>query len=1214
MDTKKEPQKSSIYWLVIPCAYSPEPDRPARFKVSVVASPKITPPPGRWADPKTVAWLADWPNTLRALHRAGDLKVRIGLRSSGLTHTVAFNWDTGPDAGKGTKFGRAYPKDTSRSLWLDLFSTPIAEHKIARPKATTTGGRALSSLGELAAARALTNALREGALRGEYFEPLLANSALATNLERLAAQSTLPDDSVRKLDRAQAVDFNRVVSGLLHYSELAREVGLVLDGSFIADLQPAHIEWVQLEVPQPDEGPELQFGRVAVENRSDGRFAAARRGPSKGRFGEMTERRLFRFGDATVIQELDPVAAVKRSQSPRSAGKGGAGPVLRSDHVLVMNDGVSSYLEQRRERAKDLAGEPKALLYAEDIARGITVDLHHPSRPKWFSLNARALRFRARPASKPDPAGTGALPPGTEHEDVVTDEGHVQFSALGEAGFDIWFVSDVAFRLNGWNMVCPYPLARSAEPPLKGAGALLKLEEQYAPPGTVLTFRWGEPYALRGRCQDLAGVDMSKQFKTGEDQGPDEESLKFDFMRVDAVPPPEVGFVPDEVPPAAQRPDSRVVVARVTRDQATQSGKVRRALVPPSASFQMAEFDGQTRGVSFAQLKRWYARKDVTALNDKNAARKSPAHLPDPHSVGAMVELLPSESEPKRKLVKFRGSWPDHRHVELVVIAGAHRPSPELEKVIDEFEKTGKRPQDWNPLTGRGFEPLKIDGDRIVLEVPFGESFKLSVRSLLELDTLKKKNRVWREWLTDDDRWKEFEELPEKALNRLAPATTVIVECPTAFPLMNPRFVKSPEPLAEEPTKTEVRRLGETASQFDFTIRAHVPTTGQVELLASWREPLATPDYGKWEREFQRVPVAKVPINVSLGGTSDGYPDGMLKTRLKGSHYHHDGRRRVVKYELRGSTRFTSDFPAEGVIEANSVISGEHVVDVPASTPPAVPTVDIILPAFLTEEEAYSVHGRKFTSHGDLRIYLGATWWSSGTGEMLAVVMPASEADAARHSVTGWGNDPIRAERVQQRLRLSDERETRTGFRLERGAEVGLTADLKLYRVQWDPARRSWFADVRAEVIGAEQPMIQLGLARYQPVAVEGAHLSDVVRAEFVQLSPTRHVLVTLSGNSLHVHVNGPGAVPTKEHTIIAAVFREGRGPDELPTDKFDDLLRAGEPSTGMSATDLGAMFKFENLRPRRGDRLVVWEIESRGPSGAKVPFRACSLDLTRLA
>ena len=76
-------------------------------------------------------------------------------------------------------------------------------------------------------------------------------------------------------------------------------------------------------------------------------------------------------------------------------------------------------------------------------------------------------------------------------------------------------------------------------------------------------------------------------------------------------------------------------------------------------------------------------------------------------------------------------------------------------------------------------------------------------------------------------------------------------------------------------------------------------------------------------------------------------------------------------------------------------------------------------------------------------------------------------------------------------------------------APVEVAVDLAPHAVGYDPDRRLWYADIVINPGDTYFPFIRLALARYQPQAVTGAHLSSVVLAEFVQLTPDRLLIVS---------------------------------------------------------------------------------------------------------
>lgn len=90
-----------------------------------------------------------------------------------------------------------------------------------------------------------------------------------------------------------------------------------------------------------------------------------------------------------------------------------------------------------------------------------------------------------------------------------------------------------------------------------------------------------------------------------------------------------------------------------------------------------------------------------------------------------------------------------------------------------------------------------------------------------------------------------------------------------------------------------------------------------------------------------------------------------------------------------------------------------------------------------------------------------------------------------------------------------------------------LTANNSQMRVQvaphdvfYDEERQLWYSDIEINLGRAYFPFIRLALTRYQPVSVEGAHLSHIVLADFMQLVPDRWLNVTRMSDPRVRHVN----------------------------------------------------------------------------------------------
>jgi hypothetical protein len=196
-------------------------------------------------------------------------------------------------------------------------------------------------------------------------------------------------------------------------------------------------------------------------------------------------------------------------------------------------------------------------------------------------------------------------------------------------------------------------------------------------------------------------------------------------------------------------------------------------------------------------------------------------------------------------------------------------------------------------------------------------------------------------------------------------------------------------------------------------------------------------------------------------------------------------------------------------------------------------------------------------------VYLNRPWHVSGYGEMLAVVLPPEsfkgdpdtdpEVKPYETYVTQWGNDliwkspfvaglaPRRAAFPMSRTApdsagawvpagapLSEADQPPGGFRVTGLMPPGVPSgggavEIAPHDVHYDADRRLWYCDIEVNQGASYWPFIRLALARYQPVSIDGAHLSQVVLADFMPLAADRWLNVnrTNDGRRLHVNVFG---------------------------------------------------------------------------------------------
>ncbi|MEP6921026.1 MAG: hypothetical protein ABI967_07865 [bacterium] len=313
----------------------------------------------------------------------------------------------------------------------------------------------------------------------------------------------------------------------------------------------------------------------------------------------------------------------------------------------------------------------------------------------------------------------------------------------------------------------------------------------------------------------------------------------------------------------------------------------------------------------------------------------------------------------------------------------------------------------------------------------------------------------------------------------------------------------------------------------------------------------------------------------SYAGLPDYFPEGVdliningkFKEQLKRKvHEFHDTRYRRIEYWLEATTKFREFMPADVLTEpgddgpqpteTNIKVVGEKVRTwIPCSSQPPAPEILYVVPTFGWVRSGDAASKKSWRRGGGLRVYLNGPWNASGYGEMLAVVLPIASFNGDPNTqpagkplksfVTQWGNDPIwlsafvrgatpkannfplartKADPEGKWLPSfapADEADQPPGPFLttalehpeQRNATAQAQVDIAPHDVFYDEERRLWYCDIEVIFGAAYFPFIRLALARYQPVALYTAHLSNIVLADFMPLIPDRWLNVTQTQN-----------------------------------------------------------------------------------------------------
>jgi hypothetical protein len=881
-------------------------------------------------------------------------------------------------------------------------------------------------------------------------------------------------------------------------------------------------------------------------------------------------------------------AANDPNPSPNTPDNSGL-PALRSGGISVIRPNMVPDLIGRFQRshalqqfvfAQDAApqrldppGAPPALpatdeLFAEDLVHGYRIDVFDTKSNRWHSLCQRVGTYTFLDA--PDAPGGSIVLNGIE------DEGFVQFAVtepLGPQAQRKLRTRDSLFVWEGWSLVAPR-IGKSIMPnklpdpidkvtldkPKNEAITNFKLQTSFtAKPGSLPRLRFDHTYRLRARVCDLAGNSVFDPDDAAFANDVTEQTPDFQCARFEPVGPPAMMLREEPV-------EGESLEHLVVRSPAVggESQITERHIVPPKVSQLMAEqhgkFDLATQKMDSSTTTGYNtAAREAGALNDPPAVEVKKdvwvnagnqftvSYLPDPASRGTLLMGLPGLAnddeivEPtavKRvNKIPFDGTWPNPLPFRLRLVAiGKDAPSAE-----PRWEDT--------------------PGDPRVLVVELAESEKKVVRisSYLAAEDMDRQGVL--QWTREQ-----------------APLNLATIESDTEsgrswlhLPWRDITLVHAVQQPLEQPTAAVVtpagKNLGETFATISGTLTTHVASTGKVDLIGNWKDPIDDPAEPKPGEQTGQTYLCEVLIDEKDVTT----PIKSSANKKNPIHNFGDTKFHKVRYTPTATTRFREYFPPSITgTPANITLAGppSNEVTILNSARPAAPKVLYVIPTYEWEDEPPA--GGKVTRKrkGGLRVYLDRPWYSSGDGELLGVVyvdnVNFTELDEkVKKLVTVWGADPIwltgPTEANATAARFTGTKKDLGGLTI---AENPQTVSVAGYEPHFDETRQLWFADIQLDVGDSYAPFVRLGLARFQPESVPNAHLSNVVRAQFAQLAPDRTASITTtttpSSAKFEIFVSGLTYVASSATTSIGFAALRNTGQAE-----FEALLQKRSATMG---------------------------------------------------
>lgn len=990
-------------------------------------------------------------------------------------------------------------------------------------------------------------------------KPLTANRAAFNDLASfLKPPSEVSQPLPTALELQQKYDFHHMISALNDYPLLLRDFGLVVDLEVpLNGAVPPAAGMVKIE-------PTLALvdASTIVSPRTHYDLSADRFDASPRPVDPEISNGMLRLNDTKLFRviQVDVVGGGTKTQmaattindaqahpTPNMADNT-ALPALRSGGISIIRTNMITELRGRFGRshalqltvfARDNAPQPPTPpdaepplpptdeLFAEDLVHGYRIDVFDLKANAWNSLCQRVgtYNFLDAPAA---PGGKITLPP-------LEDEGFVQFVAtepLSNPAKKRLRTSDSLFVWEGWSLCAPRPglsimpdapTAPGAPfPPVKldkpknEATTNFKLETSFkAKEGSLPRLRFDHKYRLRARVSDLAGNSVFNPGDAAFASDVPEQTPDFPCARYEPVGPPVMML--REAPVEGESLE-RLVVRTPAVGGELQSTE--RHMVPPKISQLMAEqhgkFDLATKKMDSSATAYNIAAREAGAVNDGATEVKKDiwvhapeqfkvTYLPDPSSRGALLMGLPGMANddeiieptaPKNvgNKIAFDGPWPDPLPFRLRLVAipdGAIPAQPKWENAANERVLVVELPPSGKKVVRLSsyMKPEDLDRQGVMQWTRDGASPALLLQ--VEVDTV-----AGRSWLQMP--WRDIT-LVHAVAQPLKPPTAVI---------------STPNP----------RKLGETFSEISGKVTPHVASTGKVDLVGHWTDPiddLSKPKPGMLDHQAHLCQVLIREDDVS--------PD-IIDTVTKKLPIQNfgDTKFHMVSYEPIATTRFGEYFPpsiTDNPAKITMVGARSIPVAIPNTARPDPPKVLYVMPTF-----AWSGNNPRTRKGGGLRVYLDRPWFSSGDGELLGVVYSnvtpfTSLDDRLKRYVTHWGVDPIWLTGATSLAAIDPSFDTNlrgAGLHLE---EIPDQVSVAGYVPEFDLQRQLWFVDIEIDVGNSYMPFVRLALARYQPISVPGAELSRVVRAEFAQLAPDRTASITTSAiggvNTFKIVVTG---------------------------------------------------------------------------------------------
>jgi hypothetical protein len=808
------------------------------------------------------------------------------------------------------------------------------------------------------------------------------------------------------------------------------------------------------------------------------------------------------------------------------------------------------------------AGSADEVLSAEDLLLGYRVDVSFDKDLRWWSLCKREAAYTVNGlgigAGGQDPAQPGS----------IVEEGHVSSLTAARDDNGVLHADEIVLRWTGWSLAVPSVNLLEQRDPAPPAPLPYNFTWQYRVPEQSLPpLRFAHEYRLRIRVADVTGGGLG--MGAGEKTAPPSPFIQ--YVRHDPLQPPTL-FLNEPLTLGAGV--DRLVVRSDDRHGNAMVADTRQ-IITPFVSLQLAEQHGGLDGKSDEQS--WGLAQQAM----RRPARGMPGAggttgLPDPAADGINAFLPVQEGgSADGELINWyppgQAAWPgaEPRSIRLSGLTAAPGAPPAS--------------LSWSE-----------DG---VLEVglAIGREVVLELTSTLAADFLD--HFAVNLWVRKDGTESEIADRVTQTQNGrnpiVSPVRLVNLVHAVRKPLVSPQWILPDSAIGRPPGTT----YAELSPAFGAD-GLDPGSTGRLEVTAAWQEPVGPGVSGA------------LVYGEALPAES---PAGPFSLRFL--HDFGDTKHRLVAYTLTAISRFRQYFDRGDEADADFQLTQVQApaVNILSTVRPPEVTVASVVPAFAWTATAGDSRIEHTRSSWRLRLELRGSWYRTGIGERLALIIAPDGAGGESPPFSLLGRDPTTATGpAGPLLPLSwcgGTSDTVTGCTL---TDQNVTADLAVYDVFADGDR--YFCDIELRPPGAApasySPFARLSVARYQPDSLTGLKLSRPTMTDWVQILPDRHVTVDRAEHQVTVTVDGlsPASPNTVEVTLeeLTADPAPGQDTDTVIAVAVGDIAQVPvwRATSGAAAAHgtVGSQITIPLTPAGRPQRLRIREMESYGGSDGTSP------------